>query len=236
MIGPLVLAFARQRLTSPMRLVLAASAFGIGVFTVLFTGSLEALGKSELGLFGLVFAAGLIGQEVSSGVLTLVFARPIRRAEYVLGRWLGACALGSAFVLLEVLAATGAALLRHGHPSPLSIAIKLLEGVLAVSGSSAVLLMFSSLVGGLGDLGLMLLTSVLGSALSGVAGRFQLGWLARASEEIQRFISASIDLAPMVAQGAPPWFAIASYVSTLAICLVVAIWAVNRKQLSYAAG
>ena len=43
-----------------------------------------------------MIAAGTIGQDVSSGVLQLLFARPVRRSEYVLSRWIGIVALVSA--------------------------------------------------------------------------------------------------------------------------------------------
>lgn len=236
MIHTIALTLVRQRLASPMRVVLAITLFGFGVLSVLFTGSLDTLVKSEMGAFGLVFAAGLIGQEVSSGVLTLVFARPVRRAEYVLGRWLGACALGSALVLLEVLVAAGALLMRHGEPTLPMVASKVLEGVLAVIGSSTVLLMFSSLVAGLGDLALLLLGSLVSVVLSTAGMHSHSTWLSRAGAELQGFLSASIDPAPLFGVGAISWFEVTSYLSTLSICLVVAIWAVNRRELSYASG
>src|SRR4029079_16239697 len=43
---------------------------------------------------GLLFGAGIIGLEASTGVLQLVFARPVTRAEYVLSRWLAAVIAG----------------------------------------------------------------------------------------------------------------------------------------------
>ena len=236
MIGTVALTLARQRLASPMRVLLAAVFFGFGIISVLFGGSLAMLGKSQQGLFGFVMAAGLIGQEVSSGVLTLTFARPLRRADYVIGRWLGASALASACVVLQVLVASAVALLRHGDPTASQVALKILEGSLAVTGVSALLLMFSSLVPGLGDLGLLLLSQITVGVLSLAAINWKIGWLDRAATEIHRFLDASLDLAPFFGQGTISWFAVASYLSSLTICVVVAIWAVNRTELSYASG
>jgi len=235
-IGTVARTLVVQRLTSPMRLVLAAALFGFGVLSVLFTGSLAALVAAPMGAFGYVAAAGLIGQEVSSGVLTMTFARPIRRSDWVLGRWFGALALACGLVALQVLAATGAALVRHGDVGLQLIAFKLLEGGFAAVGTCSVLLALSALVPGLGDLGLMVLGSILGATLSGAGMQTGRAWLARAGEELQRFLGATIDPSPLFGQGTVSWFEIVSYLSTVSLCVVVAIWAVNRKELSYASG
>ena len=234
MIRTVVLAMFRQRLTSGMRLLLTVACFGFGMIGVLFSGSLEALNRSQMGGFGMIMAAGLIGQEVSSGVLTLAFARPIQRLQWVVGRWLGASLLAMAIVLLQVLVAFGVAAARHGVPSASAVTMAALEGTLAVFGSSAVLLLLSSVLPGLGDLGMLLIAGVASTAIPTIASHYQIGWLVRAGEELQRFLTASVDLAPVFHHDAMPWFEITSYFSTLAICLVVAIWAVNRKELSYA--
>ena len=236
MIRTVMLTLARQRANSPMRVILAVAFFGFGVAGVLFTGSLGSLARGQMSAFGFLAAAGLIGQEVSSGVLTLAFARPMRRAEWVVGRWLGASALAAALIVLQVLVAVAASSMRHGDPTFQAAALKILDGVLASTGLCAVLLMFSSLVPGLGDLGLLLLGTFLGGGLSAAGMHYEIPWVARAGTEIQTFLGASLDPGPFFGQGAVSWFAVASYLSTLAICLVVAIHAVNRKELSYASG
>ena len=138
--------------------------------------------------------------------------------------------------MLQVAVATSVAILRHGDPTTAQVALKITEGVLAVTGATAVLLMFSSLVPGLGDLGLMLLALLVGGVMSVAGMHWHNPWLSRVGDEVHRFIDASLDLTPLFGQGTVSWFAIASYASTLAICVVVAIWAVNRKELSYASG
>jgi ABC-type transport system involved in multi-copper enzyme maturation permease subunit len=49
------------------------------------------------GYYGVVFAAGSIGQDVSSGTLQLLLARPVTRPQYVVNRWLGAGLLATAW-------------------------------------------------------------------------------------------------------------------------------------------
>ena len=236
MIVTTMLTLARQRVNSPMRMILAVAFFGFGVIGVLFTGSIGGLARGQMSAFAFLAAAGLIGQEVSSGVLTLAFARPMRRAEWVVGRWLGASAVAAALIVLQVLVATAVSVMRHGDPTFQLVALKLLDGVLASVGLCAVLTMFSSLVPGLGDLGLLLLGTFLGGGLSAAGMHYQISWIARAGTEVQSFLNVGLDPAPFFGQGAISWFAVVSYFSTLAICLVVAIHAVNRKELSYASG
>ncbi|TMQ71594.1 MAG: hypothetical protein E6K81_09690, partial [Candidatus Eisenbacteria bacterium] len=84
----LLLATWRQRLMSPIRVVLLGGLLVVPLLGVAFVhgAGLSILGDS-VGLT-LVFAVGMIGQDVSSGVLQLLFARPVRRPEYVWSRWL----------------------------------------------------------------------------------------------------------------------------------------------------
>src|SRR5919198_2264006 len=111
----LIVASIRQRLSSPIRMALLAALFVFPLLPVAFApaAGLWFLGDS-LGI-ALVLAAGAIGSDVSAGVLLLLFARPVRRSEYVLSRW---CALG-----------LGAALVRLGQ-------IAIATAILAARGSA----------------------------------------------------------------------------------------------------
>ncbi len=151
-------------------------------------------------------------------------------------RWFAAGSLATAMCVLQVLAGSAIALLRHGDVTVALMGIKALEGALAVFGLTSVLVMFSSLAPGLGDVGVYLLAYIGGALLSSVGAARHLAWLERCGVEVQRFVDASLDPGPLLAGGAIPWFDVVSYLSTVTLCLVVAIWAVNRKELSYAAG
>jgi hypothetical protein len=231
-----MLQLMRQRLVSPMRMVLVVTFALFGIVPTVLVNSLGALSRGQMGLFGLVTAAGLIGQELSSGVLMLTFARPLTRRDYVYGRWLGASAMAAVCVAIQVLLTAAFVAMRYGEVDPVTMAIKVVEGTLAVTGTAAVLVMFSSFVNGLGDLAVMLLSLLASDAVAAAGRKWELGWLSRAGEEGQRFITATVDPAPLFGRGTISWFELVSYLSTIAICLLVAIWAVNRKELSYATG
>jgi ABC-type transport system involved in multi-copper enzyme maturation permease subunit len=230
----LVLSFWRQRLTSPIRLVLLAAAFG---FPLLFLVFMPSAGFTPLGdATGLVliFAVGMIGQDLSSGVLQLLFARPVRRAEYVVSRWLGvglaAAMVGVAQVVLAsaILAGRGAA--PHAQDALLFAGQRALEAF----GLAAVFALLSSLIGGVGDLALYFLGTIVAGVLN-MAAQAK-GWMtvARAASELQAFLTPRLDLHQLIATSPVPFHPIVSYASTVAVCLALAMLAIGRKELSYA--
>jgi ABC-type transport system involved in multi-copper enzyme maturation permease subunit len=234
--GALVLAFLRQRLTSPMRLVMLGFLFLSSVGMVAATKQLGALEGSPA-LFALVLAAGAIGQEVSSGVLTLTFARPISRASYVCSRWFGAGGFAAALGLMQI--ALGLmAIMARGGPAPAAgdFAALVIECMTVPLAAAAVMVMLSSLVNGLGDVGIWALVSILATLTRTIAQMKQWSVLVRATEEVQQVLMPSLHLGWMFGLGDPGWFELVSVLSTMTAGLAVAIWLVNRKELSYAAG
>lgn len=229
----LILATLRQRLSSPVRLVLLVILFSmpLGTVTLMPLAGLSGLGDGYW--LTLVLAAGLIGQDLSAGVLQLVFARPVRRSDYVIGRWLGVSLAAGALLLVQ--AWLGAALLaaRGSAPDWVAVALFSANNVLIAFGIAAVMALFSSLLPGFGDLALLLVFTLAGGVLS-MAGQFTAqGVILRVGTEIAGLVTPRLDLTPLFA-GVPSWFAIASYFSTVIGCLALAIVALNARELSYA--
>ena len=108
--------------------------------------------------------APAIGGDLESGVALAILARPIRRAELMIGRWLGCAIVVVAYTVLSGLLAIGVAVLVSGYGPP--------EPFLAVG-----FLAGQALV-------LLTLTLVLGSVLPAIAAGaiavvgFGLGWMA----------------------------------------------------------
>lgn len=230
----LIAAFWRQRLTSPIRLVLLGLFFGMPVLaTALARSGLTLLGDSNA--LVMIFAAGMIGQDVSSGVLQLLFARPVRRWEYVFSRWMAVGGAATIVGLLQVLAASALLAARGAAPEPGDVAMFAAHRVLECFGLAAVFAMLSSLVGGVGDLGLYLVGTLVG-AIALMVAQFQgSSVLARAASEWMGFLTPKLDLSQLAGASTLPLFPIASYLSTLALSLCLAVVFVNRKELSYAA-
>jgi ABC-type transport system involved in multi-copper enzyme maturation permease subunit len=232
----LMIAFLRQRLTSPIRLAILGLAFVFPLLVAAFVrgAPLEILGANATN-FALVFAAGMIGQDVSSGVLQLVFARPVARAEYVYSRWGAAAAAAAALVILQVALFASLGALRGNTHTPNEVALFAAETVIHAVGTVSVMALFSSLVPGLADLALLVMGGFIAAVL-GTLGQAvsSLMFLERVGHEIERFTSPQVALMPLLQGGSVSWVAIVSYLSTVTLCLALAIVLVNRKEFSYA--
>ena len=231
----LIVAFLRQRFTSPMRvgLLMLVTVFPLGA--VAFTGTLAPL-AGVASSAALILAAGAIGQDVSSGTLQLLLVRPVSRPSVLVHRWL-ASVIGALGITLALLAlGTLALLARRTHPDGLDLVRMLLEAACSAAGSAAVMVMLSTLVGGLGDVGLFAAVLILTQMFLGLATIEHWELLARACTEVQGALSPQLSWAWMQHRTAPSWFAITSWASTVTLALAVGIARFNRRELSYAAG
>ena len=231
----LIRAFLLQRFTSPMRLGLTSLLTFFPLVGVAFSGELSLLGGIA-GPIAILFAAGAIGQDVSSGTLQLLLVRPVTRPSYVLHRWLGAALAACAVVLTTFLFAVLLLFLRGTPPEALPLARLVLDAVCTIAGHAAVMVMLSSIVGGLGDLGLYVGSLFVAQMLGFLATLQQWGWLLRACNEVQGVLGAKMSWAWLGTGMAPSAFDLVSWVSTLTLSLAIAITLVNRKELSYASG
>jgi ABC-type Na+ efflux pump permease subunit len=229
----LILTLLRQRLRSPLRMILTFTFFS---FPLLMAAGMPGAGLVPVdAVFVLILGAGMIGQDVSSGVLAGILARPVRRSEYVVSRWLGVALGASALVLVQVALGLAILELRGASPELAPLALKAAGSVLKVFGTSAVLLLLSCCVNGLGDLGLFLMGNLLAQGLKGAGAFKSWAWLERAGSELEGFLGAGLDPAQL-SGAAFPAFALTSYLSTITLCVALAIVIVNRRELSYAAG
>jgi ABC-type transport system involved in multi-copper enzyme maturation permease subunit len=230
----LVLATLRQRFTSPIRLVLLLLLGWMPMLPILIT---PVVGFSMLGdcyFLALAIGAGMIGQDLSSGTLQLLLARPVTRAEYVFSRW-AAVGVGTVLVVaLQTLCASAIMLVR-GAPVPWAQASLVLgNGVLLAFGTAAVLALLSSLAAGIADLGLLFLVFLSAQVLEKVGMVKSWAWLARGSEELLGVLKPELSLAAVFQGGHVAWPAIVAYLSTVTLCLALAVVVMNRRELSYA--
>ena len=233
---PLIIAFWRQRLVSPLRMFIL---FFVAIAPLLVVSAMPAAGLNLLGEalpIGMIFAVGMIGQDVSSGVLQLVFARPVRRWEYVISRWLGAALAGAIVVAVQAAAAWGLLAARGNALGAATIFSFAGERVLEMFAIAAVMALFSSLLAGFGDLALYVILSVVGGlfALAGQAKGW--GFATRLGEIIHGALTSKIDFDVISSGGIQAWLVVITYLSTIAVCLALTVAVMNRKQLSYASG
>ena len=108
--------------------------------------------------------APAIGGDLESGVALAILARPIRRAEMMVGRWLGCAVVVAAYTVVSGLLAIGVAQLVSGYGPP--------ESFLAVAFLSGQALVLLTLTLALGSV----LPSIAAGAIAVVG--FGLGWMA----------------------------------------------------------
>lgn len=229
----LIAAFLRQRLTSPMRLGL------IFLMTVFPLGGVAIMGQLSVlagiaGPIAFILAAGAVGQDLSSGTLTLLFVRPVTRLEYILSRWIAATLGALGLCLFTYLFAVGILLLRGTPPQAAAIAQLVLDATTTTAGSAAIMVMLSTLAVGLGDVGLWFGSLVIVQMLTVLAQFKQWAWLTRACGEVQHVLSPELSFAWAFQHTPPSWFAIASWASTVTLALALANLRMNRRELSYA--
>jgi ABC-type transport system involved in multi-copper enzyme maturation permease subunit len=231
----LVIGLLRQRLASPMRATILAL---MVLLPPALVSMIHGIGLSGLGdalPIAMLFAIGMIGQDVSSGVLQLVLARPVRRWEYVISRWLSA-SLGASLASLAQIGLAWVWMASRGNaPEPSAIGLLVAGRELQIFGVVAVMALLSTLVGGLGDLALYAVFSILGGIVVMVGQFSHSNVMQWAGHELSALLSPQIELA-QIAAGVVPWAQLATYASNVSLCLLLAVVVMNRKELSYASG
>ena len=230
----LVLYTLRQRLLQPARVLVLIALFG---FPLLFTLMARSAGIELLNAgagFAMVLGAGLLGSDVSAGVLQLLFVRPVTRTEYVFSRW-GAVALGAVTLTVMQVAAGALILQATGYPAPLGVVARhaLEQSVVAVTVVSG-MTMLSSQLPGIGDLDALLCGQVGSMVLMAVGGFTRQALLERTGRELNGVFSPQFSWAIAFGGASPSWFHLASILSTIALSLAVAVVVMNRRELSYA--
>jgi hypothetical protein len=230
----LMLHFARQRLQSPQRLLLFFLAFAPPIVMAGIAGSLAPV-QAGAAMFALIFTAGAIGQDMSSGVLQLLFARPVARTTYVLSRWFTGGLIGAVLGIAQTLLAVMAIMGRGGATDPSAILRLVLENAISGFGTAAVMVMLSSMVNGLGDVALWAAGLLTAQMLGLAAGAKQWQWLDRVASEMRAFLQPDLSLGWMFGNGDLSWAALLRFFAAIAVGLAVAVTLMQRKELSYAA-
>jgi ABC-type transport system involved in multi-copper enzyme maturation permease subunit len=161
--------FLRQRSRSTGTVVLLCLLAGLtGVTT---GGRSGAGGGGYLAL--LILAAASISKDASSGALQMILARPIRRTDYLFGRYLGILAAFAAYMLLCILFGVLVRVMWAKGAPPLSAAGMLADfgyGTLWAAQVAATLVFFSTFLPGYGDVISVVVLEALLSIRTNVTG------------------------------------------------------------------
>jgi ABC-type transport system involved in multi-copper enzyme maturation permease subunit len=218
----------------------------LGVLSLLTAGEIAAIGRAAVlesgGFFALlVLAAASVSKDASSGALQMILARPIRRVDYLFGRYCGILLAYAAYV-----AATGALALlfspllgkllgggNAGKLSPADLVRGAAGSLLSATLLAAVLLFFSTFLRGYGDVLAYFLLSLMLSAPDVLSRPLGMPWLSKLG------IAARENILPRV-----PWEevlrgenvvspATGEFVLALTAYLTFAAWIFSRREFSY---
>jgi ABC-type transport system involved in multi-copper enzyme maturation permease subunit len=222
----LMSAFWRERFTSPVRLLLLFMFWSTSLL-ISFVRRPVTLPADDWTIWlTLILGAGVIGRDLSTGVLQLIFARPIQRWEYVISRWF---ALGTAVFGLALLAwlITVPFALAGGTKIGAAL-VRLVESYFIAYGLGAVITGFSALLSGFGDLALWLVAGMFSMGL-GMLGAFaRQGWALTLSSELLFTLVPNFDFDRGF------YYNLVSWASTITVFLLLGVFAMNRRELSYA--
>jgi ABC-2 family transporter len=226
--------FVRQRFGSPGLVV------ALVVLSLLETLSLASRGGAERG-FGMaswaifVLAAGSVSRDVSSGALQMILSRPIRRTQYLFGRYAGILLSYALFLLVTcAIALLVSAIPRPGGSTGASLSI---AGLAVAAGGAflqgafqaAILLFFSTFLPGIADLlGLLLLYLVLN-----LPQGLPVPWLRRAAETGRANLLPDVDWGDVFRGHAATSAAMGRWVFALSVYLALAAVIFSRRELPY---
>jgi hypothetical protein len=219
----LVSAVWREKLAQPGLLVLFAF-LAIGPVGVAIMERELPDPTSFTSTIALIMAAGSVGRDVSTGVLPLLFTRPLVRTTYLLAKWLGA-SIGATVLAAVSVGVQVLILARIGHSVPgAAIGAALFGCATTAFGTCAVLVTLSVLVNGYANVGLYIILSLVPS-IPRIPQRLAQEW--------RHVIGPSLAW-DSAAGSTMSWLEVVTYLSTVTLLLAAAALILNRKELSYA--
>ena len=192
-----------------------------------------------------VIAGGVVSRDAASGALQMILTRPIRRAEYLLGRYLGVLVMLAGFLAATV--AVGFLLFqvatRIGWSQGSAIAVfewgavlrataqNFLQGAL----TAAMLLFFSTFLRGIGDILAYILCGLTLNLLPALAEGLHRPKLAEFGRALLANVAPDVAWSEIFNGGRFLQAATGQYFLALFGYLVLAILIFNRREFSYGA-
>jgi ABC-type transport system involved in multi-copper enzyme maturation permease subunit len=198
--------------------------------------------------FVLIWGIGTIGRQVQDGTLSLLLSRPLMISKLVTSKWFAVAVASSITSILQLMAELLVAFSRNQQISVFEAATNGVERVLVCIGLSAVVILLSSLVTGVKDIGLYVLLSILNDIFKSLAAiepdpsqnttlKSFVVWSAHCAGSVYRFIQEclvpKIDLQMCISLGSIPWHELSLYLAIIATSLSLAIYTLNRKEFPY---
>ena len=199
-------------------------------------GGFEGLGTLAL----LILAAGCVAKDASGGALQMILCRPIRRSDYLLGRYVGILAAFGVFLIgasvMAVIFARGIIPLLGAPARPVAFGAlgpQLAASFLGGLATAATILLLSTFLPGYGDvLGFILLTPL--AALPDVAGQIlRAPWLQKAGQTLRENLLPSLDWTAVLKGRNALGEATGRWVLAVVLYLVAALVIFSRREFAY---
>lgn len=222
--------FLRQKFGSPLFVVALGVLALVETFAVAAHGGGNGFSIADMGIF--VLAAGSVSRDVSSGALQMILSRPIRRTQYLFGRYLGILVAFALFLVVTSLIVL--AVVRVGAPgsaaaiSPFRLAGMAGQTFLAGAFAAAILLFFSTFLPGIADLlGLLVLFMIVNLPAPGGSA------LARATQVARENILPEVSWAEALTGQGAALAAAGRWLFALTVFLALAAVIFSRRELPY---
>jgi hypothetical protein len=230
--------YLRQKTRSPW----TVGALGV----MAFAAAIQSAGSSgesnlDIGYIAvLVLAAGCVSRDVSSGSLQMILCRPVRRSDYLFGRYAGILAAYGALLVVSggLALALSRAFLPLAGITPRPIGLDLLAtamagAFLAGAGMAATILFLATFLPGYGDvLGFVLLVPLF--SLPDLASRIlKAPWLATAGEVLRKNLIPTVDWTAVLRGDQPVGEACGRWVFAAVAYLVLAVVVFSRREFTY---
>jgi ABC-type transport system involved in multi-copper enzyme maturation permease subunit len=222
--------FVRQKFGSPGLVVALAVLALVQTFGLAHGAGPSGFTVANWAIF--VLAAGSVSRDVASGALQMILSRPIRRTQYLFGRYVGILVAFALFLVFTSLlafvvvhlAAPGAA----AELSPARLAVLAGETFLSGAFPAAILLFFSTFLPGIADLlGLLILYMVV--HLPGSAGSV----LSRVTEAARENMVPDVSWNEALRGQGMALAAAGRWVFALTVYLALASVVFSRRELPY---
>jgi ABC-type transport system involved in multi-copper enzyme maturation permease subunit len=209
-------------------------------------------GPCDLAIFFvLVWGVGTIGRQLHDGTMSLVLSRPITITQFVYSKWF---AVGIASSITAVFQLLSELTVAYAQTPDINLSEAITNGVERVAvcfGLSAVLMLFSSMVTGVKDLGLYLMlflasvgmemvTELKPDSASNVLIKNAIEFAVYCAHSLYGLLNAllvpKMDLQMFLSTGIIPYAHVTLYLAIISASLSLAIYLLNRRDLPYGSG
>ncbi|MBS1953557.1 MAG: ABC transporter permease subunit [Cyanobacteria bacterium SZAS-4] len=183
--------------------------------------------------FVMVIGAGIVGQDITDGVLPLILSRPIKRYQYLISKWMAVATLALSMGLADT---SFHLLLSYGFAAQALQNFQLLwipQTFISAAGCTAVMMLLSCLLPGAADVGILLLTFAVYFVMMMLQHGAHVPGMEDIGTQLLSIAFPSFDLTEITAPRSLLSIDVGRYVAVVFVSLLGSVIVLNQKELSY---